>query len=211
MILLPIEDFSTDHPAWPEMLSLLGSGPARYMERKPLAPYGGCYWLSEEMAEKQQAEMDPGWRVHWVKDLYIEAVHHGVIRKGDAWLDPHDVQPGGLQRQPGRTLFVEDHTHPLDLRWPVLVENRFVVLNPDEDIAKLVLAYKVNNQAQCARRDARRAVLGTTWSIRGGWRGPGAQKSGFFDVQLEASHRQFGDLHAKLRDRYFPEQKEEAG
>ena len=160
MKLLPIEDFSTDHPAWPEMLSLLGSGPARYMERKPLAPYGGCYWLSEEMAEKHHAEMVPGWRVHWVK---------------------------------------------------VLVENRFVVLNPDEDIAKLVLAYKVNNQAQCARRDARRAVLGTTWSIRGGWRGPGAQKSGFFDVQLEASHRQFGDLHAKLRDRYFPEPKEEAG
>lgn len=204
MTYLPLEDFTADHPQWPKMHALLGGGTHRSIERKPLFPFGGCYWFSDELAKKLGGEMVPGWRVQWVRGLYVEAVHHGVVRVGEQWLDPHDLQPGGVPKKPGRSLFVEDRSQPLDLRWPVLIENRFVVLSQDEDVEKLILAYRSNNTAACIRRDRRRAILGTTWSVRSDWQGPGAKQGGFFDYQLATTHKQMSELHRKLREKYFP-------
>ncbi|TFW14343.1 hypothetical protein EGY25_03865 [Brevundimonas intermedia] len=196
---LPIYDFTKDHPEWPRILAILGNGSALTMERRPIYPYGACYWLSDEFARQIEGEMVPGWRVQWMPGLYIEAVHHGVVRKGNQWLDPHDLHPDSeASGREGISLFVEDRSIPVDLKWPVLIPHRHLALRNDDDVTNYILQYNRNAQADRRRRDIRQASLGSSWSIRTGWVGVGPLTDKVINFELDDSLIRMFEAKEKL-------------
>ena len=200
---LPLADFDAGHPSWPEIHMMLGGGEAATMFRRPYASYGGCYWVSTDIAAQLGGEMVPGWRVEWVPGLYVQATHHGVVKAPDGWLDPNDVSAN--TRRIGRTLFVEDRSQSIDLRWPVLIENRFFGLIKDPDISVLSKQYSRVLAAERMERDGKSKIPGASWSPFQGWKGVDGNYHHFLAAteRADAEPRRLAAVR-RLKARYFP-------
>lgn len=140
-------DFPLDHPAMPQVLSMLGVGEAVAIKRPGVYPYMACYWNVSKVVAKQGGEMVLGWMLMERPGLYVEAMHHGVWRNRDGQLlDVTDVSPKYRRTTP--TTFVpDDRIKTVDLGRPVQITSHFFPLAEDAGIRTYIDAYLENNKA----------------------------------------------------------------
>src|SRR5262249_4988619 len=143
---LPIRDFPPDHPAATEVLKMLHCDSIARVKREGEGKRGFCYWNVQRECDRAGGTLELGWMITWLPGIYIEAMHHGVWRKAKGELvDP--TLPADSAGANGHTTFVRDDRIRVDLAFPVLIENRHLLLVDDPIVQEWLREYRRKNSA----------------------------------------------------------------
>lgn len=202
---LPLEDFPPDHPNMGDVLRMLDCETVVLAQRDPEANITGlCYWLATANAAQFGGKMIIGWMIQWVPGVYISAMHHAIVRRGDELFDPSapEVPSSGHV-----TTFVPDERFQPDLNWPVEHETRHYALLDDPDVRVAHEAYRENNKLMRRHHSIMKRIPGVSWSPSKGWIVPPGFRRENYVKDEDRVRASFGRLHQARRrilNRYFP-------
>jgi hypothetical protein len=137
--------------------------------------------------------MIQGWQITRVPTLYIEATHHAIWRSPSGELvDYSKPVPGTVDLQ-GFTTFSICPPINIDLNWPVLIENKHVLLSDDPRVDQALTQYRLNNRASASVRDEAKKLY-WQWSIDDGWI-PGKRPNRRFREANDQAIQTYDSLH----------------
>jgi hypothetical protein len=112
-----------------------------------LRPFGNCYWNVAQVVEESGGSIVLGWLFFIWPESHYEAVHHAV------WQRPNGILLDVTEKHPtdpvkSHSVFLPDHSIPVDLDIPPLVENRFGVLHARTVFDSYYDLYRMKHSAQ---------------------------------------------------------------
>ena len=203
IVSLPVEDFPIDGPRQKELLQKISGSPLMAIRRAPVYPHGACYWNVDRHVKAYGGASVQGWQINWLPNLYIEATHHAVWQSADGELIDLSMPSPEVATKVGLTTFSKCLPSNLDLAWPVLIENRHVVLNQAKEVKETLAQYRINNRTNSKLRDEQKRI-GWTWSVTTGWvanenrTAPLMQLSARLDKSYAELHQKRGELKQKF-------------
>ncbi len=209
-VILPQDDFPPEHPSASQMLKKLTKLPGKSFElvdRWPTSNAGACYWNVQDHCKQHGGTMRLGWLITWVPNLYIQAMHHGI------WESPEGesldiTAPQYRPPDPDTSTFLADSTIKVDLRFPVLIENKHVRLVDDPLVTDALRFYRLNNSASAKKRDVLKALGTFTWDRTvSNYVGPPLPADYFsqIDRKLNETFASLHNVNAQIMQKYFPE------
>jgi hypothetical protein len=87
---------------------------------------GLCYWNVDAMVQRHGGSAVVGWQLLWWPNRMMLAMHHAVWRKpGGTLLDITEKEHADKNPE---ICFCEDASVAVDLKWPMFVPNKYIVL-----------------------------------------------------------------------------------
>ncbi|QKL03869.1 hypothetical protein GEV39_21985 [Pseudomonas sp. NY5710] len=203
-VILPVEDFPIGSLGETELLQMLQSSPLIQVRRSLNFTHGLCYWDVVNFCKVYGGSMVQGWQITRVPTLYIEATHHAIWRSPSGELvDLNEPAPGTVDPK-GFTTFSICAPIKIDLNWPVLIENKHVLLSDDPRVDQALTQYRLNNRANVSLRDEAKKLY-WKWSVDGGWVPDKRPNRTFREAndQMVQTYDSLHDLRAQLLRDYF--------
>lgn len=132
-------------------------------------PIGFCYWNVSAMVESHGGGMVLGWIIHWLPDVYVEAMHHAIWQSADGSLLDITEAYATDQSSPV-SVFVPDNRYSISLdsapciarpRCPLMVHPTIGKLFASDDrlhalrTEQAEIAYKFGDRCETQKAAAR--------------------------------------------------------
>lgn len=149
---LPFRDLDKDTPLLSRVQEFIGLSGAQFIVREGLAPVGQCYQNVMTLASKFSGTPALGWMVTELPNLYVQFMHHCVLKMPRGMIDVTRPQEPSLPIV-GTSCFIPDESIELDPNNPPLVEDLHMMLSNDENVIRSLEAYHANHSARSALRE----------------------------------------------------------